>query len=248
MPTPTSLALLHRDINSLNTTLESCRLCPRLRSYCLEVGEKKKREFKEETYWTKPVGGFGDPSAWLWVIGLAPAAHGANRTGRVFTGDRSGEWLYRELFEAGLANQPSSSLREDGLTLKGAYVSCVVRCAPPKNKPSRDELNLCHTYLTQEFQLLSKKNVILALGKIAFEESLALLSQMNYIQETQSKKPTFAHGIVTQFHSTVSGHHLTLVASYHPSQQNTFTGVLSREMFKDVFLKAKQSYRIHSSH
>ena len=180
----------------------------------------------------KPVPGFGDPRARLWIIGLAPAAHGANRTGRVFTGDRSGDFLFAALHRVGYANQPTSVSRNDGLKLRDCYVSASVRCAPPANKPTpREQLN-CSTYLDREWELLARKRVILALGKIAWDASLSLLSRNGV---TIAPRPVFGHGASVQLLPEI-----TLVGSYHVSQQNTFTGKLTPAMFDAVLLKCRE--------
>jgi uracil-DNA glycosylase len=211
---------LHQDV-------ADCTRCSRLRDYCGEVAREKRRAFAEWDYWGKPVAGFGDPAARMWIIGLAPAAHGANRTGRVFTGDRSGDFLFAALHRVGLANQPTSTSRDDGLTLRDCYVSAAARCAPPGNKPTPDELSSCATFLDREWQLLSNKRVLLALGKIAWDASLAL-ARRNGIQITKPAAD-FGHGA-----SVALSESLQLVGSYHVSQQNTFTGKLTERMFDDV--------------
>lgn len=215
-------------LTSLNQQVISCNRCPRLRKYCQSVAEVKRRAFQNETYWGKPVPGFGDPAAKLMIVGLAPAAHGANRTGRLFTGDRSGEWLYRALHKAGFANQPTSAHREDGLQLKDAYISCVVRCAPPDNKPLPEEQSQCSKFLEQETRIFSQTRVWIALGQIAYQGLWPYL-------KTQIRRPKFGHGVEIQLNDTQ-----WLILSYHPSQQNTFTGRLTEPMFDAVFSKARQ--------
>jgi uracil-DNA glycosylase family 4 len=215
-------------LNSLNRKILSCNTCPRLRKYCQSVAEVKRRAFQTETYWGKPVSGFGDPAAELMIVGLAPAAHGANRTGRIFTGDRSGEWLYRALHKAGFANQATSTHRDDGLQLRNSYVSCVVRCAPPDNKPLPEEQIQCSNYLQEEIQLLHRTRVWIALGQIAY---LRLWPHL----KTQIRRPKFGHGVEIQLNATQ-----WLILSYHPSQQNTFTGRLTEPMFDSVFSRAQQ--------
>ncbi len=177
--------------------------------------------------------GFGDPQARLYVLGLAPAAHGGNRTGRVFTGDRSGDWLYAALHRHGFANQPTSTDREDGLALTDCYVGATVRCAPPDNKPLPDEFEACRSYLTQELSLLRRLRVVVALGKIAFDHYLKACRELDHAMP--KPLPRFAHGAM---HPLPWG--VTLLGSYHPSQQNTFTGKLTRAMFDDVFRKARR--------
>ncbi len=219
-------------LDQLNRKIISCRKCPRLVAWREQVAREKVRRFAGWDYWGKPVPGFGDPEAWLWVIGLAPAAHGGNRTGRVFTGDRSGDWLFRALFKAGFANQPTSVSREDGLELKDCYVSAVVRCAPPGNKPLRQEFDHCRPYLREEFRLLSQLRVMVTLGQIAFRETLKMLESVGI--GPFRPRPAFGHGRQIQLKEN-----LWLIASYHPSQQNTFTGVLTEPMFDRIFQKAK---------
>jgi len=206
----------------LQNQIATCKRCPRLRTHCEQVAREKRPQYASDSYFGKPVAGFGDPDAWLWIIGLAPAAHGANRTGRVFTGDKSGEWLYRELFEFGFSNAVASVSALDGLFLKGAYVSCMVRCAPPANKPTRDEILNCRSYLETEAMQLENKKVILSLGAIASRATQEVLRSEKPLQK-------FKHAHTVQTNS------IHQVMSYHPSQQNTFTGVLTREMFQEVF-------------
>ncbi len=218
-------------LENLKKSIISCTKCPRLRTHCEKVAREKRRSFQSETYWGKPVPGFGDAKAGLVIIGLAPAAHGANRTGRIFTGDRSGEWLYRALYDSGFANQAESISRDDGLKLRGAWVTCGVRCAPPENRPTPREYENCRPFLHTELDLLTHARAYLALG------SLALKSIEIYLKETGDfKKPLkFAHGA-----STVLPSGKLLLCSFHPSQQNTFTGRLTRPMFDRVFEKARE--------
>ncbi|HEX2063042.1 MAG TPA: uracil-DNA glycosylase, partial [Acidimicrobiales bacterium] len=201
--------------------------CPRLVEWREQVAVEKRASFAHEDYWGRPVPGFGDPSARLLVVGLAPAAHGGNRTGRVFTGDRSGDWLFGALHRAGFANQPTSVHARDGLRLHGAYVAAVVRCAPPANKPSPEERATCLPYLAEEMALLRSVVVIVALGKFAFDAVAAL--------RDLRPRPRFGHGA----EATLPGG-TTLVGSYHPSQQNTFTGKLTEAMLDSVFARARQ--------
>jgi uracil-DNA glycosylase family 4 len=205
----------------------ACERCPRLRNYCREVAATKRRAFREWTYWGKPVPGFGDPAARLWIIGLAPAAHGANRTGRIFTGDRSGDFLFAALHRAGLANQPTSTSRDDGLKLHDCYISATVRCAPPANKPLPSEIAHCSEYLDREWDLLTAKRTLLALGKIGWDACLALAARQGCA--LPPRRPAFAHGAAVALSPT-----LTLVGSYHVSQQNTFTGRLTSNMFDEL--------------
>jgi uracil-DNA glycosylase family 4 len=184
------------------------------------------------SYWARPLPGFGDPAARLLIVGLAPAAHGGNRTGRIFTGDRSGDWLYGALYAQGFANQPTSNALGDGLELKDCYITAAVRCAPPANKPSRAEFERCRPYLMRELELLRRVKVVVALGKIAFDSFWTAYRRVGGV--VPSPRPPFKHGGSVELPG-----HLRLLASYHPSQQNTFTGKLTRRMFDDVFQTAK---------
>lgn len=217
----------------LKAEIVACRRCPRLVAYREEIGRVQRRAYRGQNYWSKPVPGFGDPAAQVLIIGLAPGAHGANRTGRMFTGDRSGEFLYRALWEAGFANQPESISAEDGLRLSNAYITSPVRCVPPENKPNRDEILNCRPYLVRELDILKKVQVVVALGAIGFDSYLSVLQGRGSIR---ARAPFhFAHGAVYQTHA---GGPL-LLGSYHPSQQNTSTGKLSYEMLRDIFVKAR---------
>lgn len=207
----------------------ACERCPRLRSYCLEIGQIKRRAYRDWTYWAKPVPGFGDPHARVLIIGLAPGAHGANRTGRMFTGDRSGEFLYRALYETGFATQTEATSRDDGLKLTGAYIGAAGRCAPPGNKPAREELARCREYLEREIDLLKEVKVVVALGSIGFQTYLSILRDRGQIQRLSAFK--FGHGV--EYRPVASGP--TLIGCYHPSQQNTSTGKLTHAMLRDVF-------------
>ncbi len=211
----------------------SCELCPRLVEHREEVARKKRPMYADWDYWGRPVPGFGDPGARLLVLGLAPAAHGANRTGRMFTGDRSGDWLYGTLYKFGFCNSPESRSRDDGLSLTDAYVTAAVRCAPPDNKPLPRERSNCLPYLLREFELLSNVQVVVALGRFAFDAYLALRSDQRC--KLISPQPLFGHGATCLLPDGV-----TLVCSYHPSQHNTLTGRLTQDMFDAVFSKARQ--------
>jgi uracil-DNA glycosylase family 4 len=217
---------MNAELELLNRQILNCRRCSRLRSYCLGVARTKRRAFVDWDYWGKPVSGFGDPKARLWIVGLAPAAHGANRTGRVFTGDRSGDFLFAALHRAGLANQPTSRARDDGLILHDCYISAAVRCAPPGNEPLPREFTNCSKFLDREWDLLARKRVILALGKLAWDATLALTKRKGI--ESTVRVP-FAHGAAVRLDED-----LRLIGSYHVSQQNTFTGRLTAGMFDDV--------------
>ncbi|WP_447970414.1 uracil-DNA glycosylase [Nitrospira sp. M1] len=216
----------------LHQTVSDCTLCPRLTKYRREISRVKVKRFQDWDYWGRPIPGFGDQKARLFVVGLAPAAHGGNRTGRVFTGDRSGDWLYDALHQFGFANQPDSTHAKDGMKLKDCYIAAAVRCAPPANKPLKEEFDACRPYLKEEFRLLKGVKVVVALGKIAFDEYLKTCQELGFA--VPSPKPKFGHGV-----SYVLPWHVTLLGSYHPSQQNTFTGKLTRPMFYEVFQQAR---------
>jgi uracil-DNA glycosylase len=211
----------------VNAEIVACRKCPRLVAYRAQVAKDKRRAFQDWEYWGKPVPGFGDPKAQLLILGLAPAAHGGNRTGRAFTGDRSGDFLYQALYHAGFANQPKSANRGDGLELKNAYVVAAARCAPPGNKPLPSELSNCRPYFERELEIL-RPQAILALGRIAMMCYLEVLKQQGKIRSFAAY--LFAHGVSYDFGSDVP----RLFASYHPSQQNTFTGKLTQPMLVRV--------------
>jgi uracil-DNA glycosylase family 4 len=211
----------------------ACERCPRLRAHCREVAAEKRRAYLDWPYWGRPVPGFGDPAARLLIIGLAPGAHGSNRTGRMFTGDRSGDFLYRALFETGFASQPESSSRGDGLRLHDAWITAAARCAPPGNKPRPVELAACRPFLEREVRLLGNVRVVVALGRIAFDAYLGLLRDERAIA-SRSAFP-FAHN---RAHHTAAGLPL-LISSFHPSQQNTSTGRLTAPMLRAVFDQAR---------
>jgi uracil-DNA glycosylase family 4 len=210
----------------------TCTRCARLRTYCERIARDKKAAHRQDTYWGKPVPGFGDPRARVLVLGLAPAAHGANRTGRVFTGDGSGDFLMCAMHAAGFASIPTSQRSDDGLQLKDAYIAAAVRCAPPDNKPAPEEIAACHRHLVAEAAALPRVRVIVALGRIAFDASWRLLADRGV---TVKPKPMFGHGLT---YSPEGGP--TVIASYHPSRQNTNTGKLTRPMLEDVFRRAAQ--------
>jgi len=216
-----------KSLNALNLTIKACEACPRLRDYSRAVAKIKRRAYRDETYWGRPIPGFGDPEARLFLVGLAPAAHGANRTGRVFTGDRSGDWLYRALHRAGFANQPASRDANDGLALQDAYVACVVRCAPPDNKPLPEEISRCSVFFARELELMPQVQVFLALGQIG-------LKGLWKVMAPGVPLPKFGHGLEAR----LPDGRLVLM-SYHPSQQNTFTGRLTETMFDAVFKRAR---------
>jgi len=217
----------------LNKQIEECRKCPRLVKYREKVAREKRRAFRDWEYWGKPIPGFGDPRAKLLSVGLAPAAHGANRTGRMFTGDRSGDFLYKVLFRTGFANQPTSVHRNDGLRLKNAYISAGARCAPPANKPLSAELENCRPYLETELNLM-QPGAILALGSIAMRVYLDVLKRGGKVRSFAAFP--FRHGACYQLGAGLP----RLFVSYHPSQQNTFTGKLTEGMLEGVLSKARQ--------
>jgi uracil-DNA glycosylase len=217
----------------LSTEVIACGRCPRLREYCTRVAQTKRCAYRDQTYWGKPLPGFGDERARLLVIGLAPAAHGGNRTGRVFTGDRSGDFLYRALYETGFASQPESVSRDDGMQLFDAYIAAAVRCAPPENKPNPDEFGNCRPYLAREIHLLKNLTVVVALGRIAFDTYLGMLRDRGVIRSRSEF--TFGHD---REHQPAPGLPV-LISSYHPSQQNTSTGKLTAAMLRAVFERAR---------
>jgi uracil-DNA glycosylase family 4 len=205
----------------------ACRACPRLVAWREQVGEEKRAAYRDDDYWAKPVPGFGDPAARLVIVGLAPAAHGANRTGRMFTGDRSGDFLYAALHRAGFANQPTSTHRGDGLELSGAWITAPVRCAPPANKPTTDERDACRPFLERELALLAEARAYLVLGGFAYQGLAAFLGLR--------PRPRFGHGV-----EALAPDGRTVLCSYHVSQQNTFTGKLTPGMLDDVLARARE--------
>jgi uracil-DNA glycosylase family 4 len=221
-------------LDALVQRIVACEKCPRLREYCQEVARVKRRAFRDEEYWGRPVPSFGDTDPALLIVGLAPAAHGGNRTGRTFTGDSSGDWLYRELHEAGFANQAEATAQGDGLVLTGARITSAARCAPPDNKPTAMELDTCRAYLVEEMRLHENLAVVLALGRIGFDAALRAGAESGRL--LFDAPPRFAHG--AEF-STSDGR-ITLLASYHPSRQNTQTGRLTRAMFRAPFQRARE--------
>ncbi|MBI3653267.1 MAG: uracil-DNA glycosylase [Acidobacteria bacterium] len=243
-----------RELAILQQEIVECRCCPRLVEWREQVAREKVRRFAEQEYWGKPVPSFGSHQARLFILGLAPAAHGGNRTGRMFTGDRSGDWLYSALHRYGFANQSESVHRDDGLELLDAYISAVIHCAPPDNKPFPDEMKNCRPYLLRELALLPQVRVMVTLGRLAFDTAVALLKNgapSDAVLASGAPAPTavkkslpvrrrynFAHGAEFQMAKGI-----TLLASYHPSQQNTFTGILTEEMFQAVFKRAQTILR-----
>lgn len=219
-------------LDRLADEVHSCQRCPRLVEWREVSAATPPRRFQEEDYWARPVSGFGDPDARLVIVGLAPAAHGANRTGRMFTGDRSGDWLYAALHRAGYANQPESAQSGDGLRLRDAYITAVVRCAPPANRPTPAERDNCLPYLVREFELLDRCQTIVALGGFAWDGALRALRELGC--EIPRPKPRFGHGVEVM----IDGR--SLLGCYHPSQQNTFTGRLTADMLDDIFGRARE--------
>ncbi len=222
-------------LEKLEAEVVACRACPRLVAWREQVAIEKRAAFSHETYWERPIPGFGDPGARLVLVGLAPAAHGGNRTGRVFTGDRSGDWVFRALWRAGFANQPTSDSRDDGLRLTDAWVTAAVRCAPPANRPTPVERDTCLPYLGRELALLTDLAVVVVLGKFAHDAVARLLDLR--------PRPRFAHLAEHRLAGAPFGHGAgsrTLLCSYHPSQQNTFTGTLTEPAFDAVFSRARE--------
>ena len=212
-------------LGELTAEIVACRACPRLVAWREQVAAERRAAYRGEEYWGRPIPGFGDPAARVAIVGLAPAAHGGNRTGRVFTGDRSGDWLFGALYRAGLANQPTSTGPGDGLELTGAYILAVVRCAPPANKPTTEERDRCLPFLRRELALLDSVRVVVVLGDFAYR---AMAGELGV-----RPRPRFGHGV------EVAAGDRTIVCSYHPSQQNTFTGRLTEPMFDAVFARAR---------
>jgi uracil-DNA glycosylase family 4 len=227
LPANLPLSAVQGSLDQVTAEIVACTACPRLVAWRRQVATEKRASFADQEYWGRPVPGFGDPAARLLVAGLAPAAHGGNRTGRVFTGDRSGDWLFAALWRAGYANQPTSVSADDGLALTGCYVSAAVRCAPPANKPTVAERDRCLPYLKREIELLTELRVIVVLGHFAYDAVAGLLGL--------KRRPHFGHLV----EAIVPGSDLTIVCSYHPSQQNTFTGKLTEPMLDDVFSRSR---------
>ncbi len=222
-----------RTFASLNQSIVECTRCPRLIEHCRDVARNKRRAFQNWDYWGRPVPNFGDPDARLLLVGLAPAAHGANRTGRMFTGDRSGDWLFRALHKAGFANQPDATSSEDGLKLCDAAITAVVHCAPPRNKPSREEMQNCRQWLSRSLDLVPAA-VLVALGNIAFRAVIAEVRQRNWLPREQ-RVTKFGHLGEIELQGG-----RRLISSYHPSQQNTFTGRLTESMLDAVFARVRE--------
>jgi uracil-DNA glycosylase family 4 len=234
LPTKRSSQIDHlKLLDQVRHDVTGCDLCPRLLTYCRAIGETRRKAYRDQEYWAKPVPGFGDPNARILVLGLAPGAHGANRTGRMFTGDGSGDFMYPVLHELGLASSPSATSRDDGLKLRKLWISAVVRCAPPGDKPTPEEIRNCASHLTAEIAALPQVKVVLCLGKIAWDGYLAHLLKQGSI-ERRSAFP-FGHGAEFKLPNG-----LTLLGSYHPSLRNTNTGRLDRPMFARAFLRAME--------
>lgn len=217
-----------KQIESLNKKIASCKKCPRLSVYIRDIAKNKVRRFKDEKYYGKPLSGFGDINAKLLIVGLAPAAHGGNRTGRMFTGDSSGDWLAKAMHRYGFASIPTSQNTHDGLVLKNAYITAAVRCAPPQNKPSKEEMQTCFEYLVQEKEILKNITTVLCLGKIAYDASCKLY---------KVKSEKFGHNKLFRYDK------IKILTSYHPSKQNTQTGRLTWSQWSEVFQRAKRLTR-----
>jgi uracil-DNA glycosylase family 4 len=223
-----------QDLASLSSEITQCHMCPRLVAWREHVAHEKRAAFRDETYWAKPVPGFGDGRAQVLIVGLAPAAHGGNRTGRVFTGDRSGDFLFGSLFRCGFANQATSAAVDDGLVLHDAYVCAAVRCAPPENKPTTTERDECAPYLRRELELLDRLRVIVALGGFGYAAVWSALRASRLGSQLPSRRPRFAHLL------EVPCGRVTVLGAFHPSQQNTFTGRLTPAMLDAVFQRAAE--------
>ncbi len=222
-----------RALNELNREIIACEKCPRLVAYRAQIARDKKRMYRNDAYWGKPIPGWGDPNARVFLVGLAPGAHGGNRTGRIFTGDSSGDFLFAALYRAGFANQPASVWRDDGLELIDTYIGAAARCAPPDNKPTPQEFTNCFPYLAREFELLKNVRVCIGLGAIAFGAILRVLEMRGI--ELPKPRPKFGHNVLYHIGSYV------VVGTYHPSRQNTNTGKLTAPMFDAVFENAKRA-------
>ena len=229
MPIPDS------PLDALNARVVACERCPRLREYCAEVARVRRRAYLDFTYWGKPVPGFGDPQARVLALGLAPGAHGSNRTGRMFTGDGSGDFLFPVLHEAGFASQPNAVSRDDGMQLTDLWITAVAHCAPPGNKPAPEELRACASWLDEEIGLLTNLRVVVCLGRIAFDGLLAHAQRSGFDGTRLPARASFGHGVEFTLPNGLKG-----IASYHPSLQNTNTGKLTRPMFLDIFRRARE--------
>jgi uracil-DNA glycosylase len=221
----------HRQLELLTQEVVRCRKCPRLVAWREAAAASRPRRYEGQRYWARPLPGFGDPNARVLIVGLAPAAHGGNRTGRIFTGDRSGDWLFASLHRTGLANRPTSERPGDGLRLRGCYVAAAVRCAPPGNRPTPRERDACLPYLVRELELLRSVRVLVALGSFAWDAALRTMAMLGH--SAPRPRPRFGHGAEAEVGP------YRLLGCYHPSQQNTFTGVLTEDMLDDVFERAR---------
>ena len=231
--THSNIQITSSPLQQIHDSIVACEQCTRLRVYCKGIGETRRRAYQDQTYWARPVPGFGDPRARILVLGLAPGAHGANRTGRVFTGDGSGDFMYPVLHELGLASKPVAVSRDDGLKLRHTWIASVVRCAPPGDKPTPQEIRNCAPHLAAEVQALPRVRVVVCLGKIAFDAYLAFLLHTGAISRKSAYR--FAHGA-----EYILPNGLHLLATYHPSLRNTNTGRLDRPMFTRIFLRARE--------
>ena len=229
-------------LQNIERTIVACTRCPELRAYCAQVAREKRRAYADHAYWSKPVPAFGDPHARLMLVGLAPGAHGSNRTGRPFTGDASGDFLYPALYRAGFASQPDATGRDDGMVLHDCIITSAGRCAPPKNKPTPQQLRNCFPYLLDEFDALPNLAVMIGLGSIGFDAILRMLRERDF---TFASRPVFGHG--TECVATSGKHRVTVIASYHPSRQNTNTGKLTEPMFDAIFSRAKRLLKAKGS-
>ena len=233
------------ELEKLQDTVIQCRKCPRLVAYLKEVSERKPKRYRDWDYWSKPLPSFGDPGARVLIVGLAPAAQGGNRTGRMFTGDRSGEWLFNALYQFGFANQPNSLRRDDGFELDDCYITATIRCAPPKNKPLPEEIENCRPYFLEELDLLKNIEVLVPLGQIAFTQTLKSLRLKGF----EIPPLSFGHGKIYSLRTSNSVRNAdlrslrTLITTYHPSQQNTQTGKLTRPMFHKIFKMVRKKLR-----
>ena len=239
---------MKNELERLQTIVINCRKCPRLVAYLKQVSNHKTRRFRDWDYWSKPLPSFGDPQARVLIVGLAPAANGGNRTGRMFTGDRSGEWLFNALYEFGFANQPNSLRRDDGFELEDCYITATIRCAPPENKPLPEEIENCRPYFLKELDLLKNVQIIVPLGQIAFTQTLKSLRLKGYDVPHLS----FGHGKIYSLRTPNSVRNAdlrslrTLITTYHPSQQNTQTGKLTRPMFHQIFKTVRGELKVGS--
>lgn len=230
-----------KSLDAVERAVVRCTRCPDLRAYCAEVARVKKRAYADDVYWGKPVPAFGDADARVMLVGLAPGAHGSNRTGRMFTGDASGDFLYPALYAAGFATKPAAVDRHDGLELRDCVITAAGRCAPPKNKPTPQELRNCFPYLLDEFDALPNLRVMIGLGSIGFDAVLKVLRERGFTLD--APRPKFGHG--AEYIAAKNGRTITALASYHPSRQNTNTGVLTAEMFATIFSRARALIAAH---